>query len=237
MSLVNVLAQAAKEMGLTLSDEQLARFVLYARLLKEWNKKINLTSIVEEEEIAVKHFADSLTCVRYLDRGEKVIDIGTGAGFPGLPLRIYDSSLRLSLLDSLNKRMNFVEEIVKTLGLDGVEILRGRAEEYGIKPQYREMYDCAVTRAVAHISVLYEYSLPFVRLGGRVICMKGPEVEAEVEEAQGALKILGGEILAADKVKLPCSDIVHTLVVIRKIRATPEKYPRSPGKPEKNPLR
>ena len=212
--------------------------MLYKELLVEWNQKINITSIEDEEEIDIKHFLDSLTPLKtgLIKKGVKVIDIGTGGGFPGLPLKIVVDSMNLVLLDSLMKRINFLDEVINNLKLDNAITIHGRAEDYGQDKLYREKFDIAISRAVASLDTLCEYSLPFVKVGGYFIAMKGKNVEEELEESKKAVSLLGGELVDKLLVEIPKSDIVHSLIIFKKISETPTKYPRQAGKPKKKPL-
>ncbi len=235
---IEVLSKGIKELNLELTDEQKSKFSLYKNLLTEWNKKINITTITEDDEVDIKHFLDSLTSmVTGLFEGNKsVIDIGTGGGFPGVPLKIMNEQLNVSLLDSLNKRIIFLNEVISQLELKKIMAIHGRAEELGLKPEYREKYDICISRAVASLSILSEYCIPFVKVGGHFISMKGPEVDEEIEESKNAIKLLGGKVVEKKIIKIPQSDIVHSLIVIEKIKQTPLKYPRGGGKPRKSPL-
>lgn len=209
----------------------------YKELLLEWNEKINITRITEEDEVYVKHFLDSLSLfkTKYLEGEKSLIDIGTGGGFPGLAAKIYNKNLDVTLLDSLNKRLIFLDEVIKELKLDKVSTIHGRAEELGRDSEFREKYDIATSRAVANLSTLLEYDLPFVKVGGYFISMKGPEYVEEVKNAKNALKTLGGQIEEIVEIKLPM-DITHYLIVIKKVKETPSKYPRGGGKPKNKPL-
>ena len=203
-------------------------FEKYMHLLLEWNEKINLTAITEPEEIKIKHFEDSLTCLKsgYIKDGDKVVDVGTGAGFPGLPVKIENNSIKLTLMDSLNKRINFLKEVSKNLNLDA-ECIHIRAEEAGKNKLYREHYDVAVSRAVARLCVLAEYCLPLVKKGGYMLAMKGKDVEAELDEAKPLIKLLGGSVREVQLHTLSDEEITHSIVVIEKICETPSKYPRN----------
>lgn len=212
------------------------KFAVYMELLREWNEKINLTAITDEEGILVKHFFDSCSISEFLDNNSKIIDIGTGAGFPGLPLKIVNDTLNLTLVDSLNKRINFLNEVKNKLGLKNVETVHGRAEDVGIDNKYREKYDFAVSRAVAELRILVEYLLPLVKVGGKVIAMKGPNIDEEVENAKKAVKLLGGEIERIESFRLGNTDNERTVIIIKKIKNTESKYPRKAGIPRKNPL-
>ena len=228
--------------GIPLSPEALARFDRYAELLCEWNEKINLTAITAPEEIVTKHFLDSLLLLQSAqpERGASLIDVGTGAGFPSLPCKLARDDLRVTLLDSLNKRVLFLQEVTRELGLaEGnaapVECVHFRAEEAGQAPDYREQYDLATARAVAHLRELSEYCLPFVKAGGRFVALKGADVEQELAEAKPAIKLLGGQVERVDEKKLPDGS-GRSLIAIRKISQTSTKYPRSAAKMKKQPL-
>lgn len=232
------LKKAAKQLNIDLSEEQVNQFVTYMDLLLKWNEKVNLTAITEENDIITKHFVDSISCIlsnRILD-GNSLIDVGTGAGFPGIPLKIVRNSLRVTLLDSLNKRVHFLNEVIDELKLSGIQAVHARAEDAGANGEYRETYDAAISRAVANLAVLVEYALPFVKVGGYFIAMKGPDVEEEIKQSKKAINILGGEINELKSIRLPFTDISHSLVIIRKVSKCPTKYPRKAGKPSKNPL-
>ena len=226
-------ARALKE-EISLSPKQLDQFELFYNMLIETNKSMNLTAITDEDEVIEKHFIDSLTILKYFENNKKVIDVGTGAGFPGIPISIMRKDLNFTLLDSLNKRILFLNEVVNTLKLDNVKNVHGRAEEFA--KNHREIYDYATSRAVANLSTLTEYLLPFVKIGGKCICMKGPDADNEIENAKFAIKELGGKISFVDKICLPNSDISRTIVIIDKIKDTPKKYPRKAGTPSKQPL-
>lgn len=234
----SVFINSLKELGLVLSNDALQKYEIYKDMLVEWNKKFNITTITEEDEIYIKHFCDSLSLVntKLFDDKKRVIDIGTGGGFPGLVLKIYNEELDMTLMDSLNKRIVFLNEVIKELKLSNVKAIHARAEELGVSNEHREKYDIAVSRAVASLNTLSEYCLPFVKVGGYFIAMKGPDVKEEVEESKNAIKLLGGELERIEDIKLPFLDITHTLIIIKKVKQTPNKYPRQQGKPKKNPL-
>ncbi|NLK42950.1 MAG: 16S rRNA (guanine(527)-N(7))-methyltransferase RsmG [Tissierellia bacterium] len=238
MDNIETLLKGVRELNIELNERQVNNFIKYKNLLKEWNKKINITAITEDDEIDIKHFLDSLTPVTtgLFDRNISVIDIGTGGGFPGLPLKVYNEELKVTLLDSLNKRITFLKEVIESLELDNIEAIHGRAEELGRMENYRNQYDISISRAVASLNTLSEYCIPFVKLGGYFISMKGPDVEDELKEAEKAIKTLGGKIVNVESINIPQSDITHSLIIIEKIKETPTKYPRAGGKPKKNPL-
>lgn len=224
------------KLGITLSEIQLKQFYNYMNLLIEWNKKINLTAITEPDEIILKHFVDSLTISKYISDGTKVVDVGTGAGFPGIPLKIVRQDVDITLLDSLQKRTNFLDEVINELNLEKITTIHSRVEDFGKNKKYREEFDIATSRAVANLSTLSEYLLPLVKVGGKVISMKGSLIEEELENSKNAIKILGGKIERVDEFDLPNSDISRNIVLIDKIKETPNKYPRKAGEPSKKPL-
>lgn len=238
MNSTDILKLGGKEIGLDIDEKMIDRFYKFKDLLIEWNKKINLTGITDENEIMIKHFLDSLTCIitGAIRKDSKIIDVGTGAGFPGIPLKIYYENLNVTLLDSLNKRIKYLQTVCEELELDQVEFLHGRAEDYANQEDYREKYDIAVARAVADLSILSEYCLPYVKVNGYFIALKGPKAYEEVKKAKQAVNLLGGEIMETLDVKLPFGDNQHTLVIVRKIKPTPKKYPRKAGTPTKKPL-
>jgi 16S rRNA (guanine527-N7)-methyltransferase len=221
-----------------LNPTQLGQFERYEQELLAWNARFNLTAIREVEKIRLKHFLDSLSCACVLREGapERLIDVGTGAGFPGLPLKIWNPALRLTLVESVGKKLQFCQHVSADLGLEGVTTLQARAEVLGQQPPQREAYDVAVARAVAILPVLAEYLLPLVRVGGTVIAMKGESAPAEVHTAEHALRVLGGRVQKLLPVTLPGVAEERYLVVIEKVAATPPNYPRRPGIPAKLPL-
>ena len=228
--------QRLKEFNIEINEEQIKSFEKYMNLLLEWNEKINLTAITQPEEVKLKHFVDSLTVLKYINDDDKVIDIGTGAGFPGIPLKIMKKNAKITLLDSLNKRINFLNIVIETLNLRNIQAIHGRAEEIARNKLYREKYDVAVSRAVANLSTLSEYMLPFVKVGGKCICMKGANVNEEIEKAKNAIKELGGEIERVDNFYLSDNDNERNIIIIRKVKETSSKYPRKAGTPSKEPL-
>lgn len=238
MTNIDILLKGIDNLDLKLTEKDKKRFSNYKELLKEWNEKINITTITEDNEIDIKHFLDSLTCLSLdLFEGDKtVIDIGTGGGFPGIPLKIMKENLDITLLDSLNKRIIFLNEVIENLGLKKIKAVHGRAEELSRQGEYREKFSIAISRAVASLDTLSEYALPFVKVGGHFIAMKGPDIEEELKLSENAIKLLGGNVVETKIITLPQSDIVHSLIVIEKIRQTSQKYPRGGGKPRKSPL-
>jgi 16S rRNA methyltransferase gidB len=215
--------------------KNIEKFYKYMQLLLEWNEKINLTTIVEPEQIIVKHFLDSLTIKKYIEDEKNIIDVGTGAGFPGVPLAI-ETENNVTLLDSLNKRINFLNDVKEKIGLENVVTVHSRAEDAAKDKKYRECFDYAVSRAVAPMNVLLEYLLPFVKVGGKVICMKGPNVKEEMDNSEKVAKILGGKIEKVEELEIPEIDMKRTVVIVKKIEKTSSKYPRKAGTPSKEPL-
>ena len=205
-------------------------------LLIEKNKVMNLTGITEPREVILKHFIDSLTILKYIDKNSSVIDVGTGAGFPGVPLKIAENSLEMTLLDSLNKRINFLNEVIENTSLNNIKTIHGRAEEFGKNTEYREKYDISTSRAVAPLNILLEYMMPFIKVGGKCICMKGGNCEDEIEDTKNAIRILGGELEKIEKFNLPNSDNNRTILIIKKVKKTESQYPRNAGIPRKKPL-
>jgi len=238
MSFRDEMVQAAAAYGISLSDRQLEQFEQYFVLLMNWNQKMNLTAITEPHEVAVKHMIDSLSVydAALFPVGLRLIDVGTGAGFPGIPLKILRPDLRLTLLDSLNKRVRFLETVVQELGLKDVVCLHARAEEAARQKIYREQFDMAVSRAVARLPVLAEYTLPFVKSGGIFAAMKGMKYQEEADAATHAIRVLGGGAMRLAPVKLPGLEDVRAVIYIEKKGKTPAAYPRKAGIPEKNPL-
>ena len=227
-----------EEMAIDLTDHQMQQFEKYYELLVEWNKKINLTSITEKEEVYVKHFYDSITAAPYFDFTQEltICDVGAGAGFPSIPLKICFPHLKVTIVDSLNKRINFLNTLAAALELSDVAFYHDRAEIFGKNEKFRHKFDVVMARAVAKTSVLSEFCLPLVRTKGTFIAMKGSNVEDELKEAQDALEILGGEIDSIKTFSLPDDSGIRNIVFINKNRKTPKKYPRKPGVPAKNPL-
>ena len=230
------------ELDITLSDSQVEQFVTYYEILIEKNQVMNLTAITDFDEVLKKHFVDSLSLVKAYDLGSvetevSLIDIGTGAGFPGIPLKIAFPDMKVTLMDSLNKRVDFLNEVNAVLKLDGINAIHGRAEDFAKPDQLREKYDLCVSRAVANLSTLSEYCLPYVKVGGKFISYKSEKSAEEMDEAGNAIDILGGKIQAQITFMLPDSDIYRNLVVIEKISETPQKFPRKAGTASKKPLR
>ncbi|AKL97368.1 ribosomal RNA small subunit methyltransferase G [Clostridium aceticum] len=238
MTLATLLKEGSKELGIELSEKQIDQLLTYKDILLEWNKKMNLTAIEDEQEVIIKHFLDSISCIKVqqLKNNGKAIDVGTGAGFPGIPLKVIFPQLKVTLLDSLNKRINFLKEVCLQLELEDMEFVHGRAEDFGQDKGHREVYDYAVARAVAPLNILVEYCLPFVKVGGFFVCQKGKALDEELLEGKRAIEVLGGKVVDQQHITLPFSDITHSILVIEKIKQIPTKYPRKAGKPSKNPL-
>ena len=225
------------EIGLEFTEEQLDKFFKYMNLLLEWNEKINLTAITEPKEVILKHFIDSLTISKYIENNKTLADVGTGAGFPGIALKIYRSDLKITLVDSLNKRINFLNEVIKELDLKEIKTVHSRIEDFGKNKEYREKFDYTTARAVANLSVLSEYLIPIAKIDGKCICMKGSNIEEELNTSKNAIKILGGKIQKIEEFNLPKSDITRNVIIIKKLKNTPAKYPRKAGIPAKEPLK
>ena len=232
------LKKFAAEIKIELDMEQLEKFEIFYRMVVEWNEKINLTAITEPREFILKHLIDSLTIFdekNFFDV-KKIIDVGTGAGFPGIPIKIFQPNLEIFLLDSLKKRVEFLKKVVAELNLKNVECLHGRAENFAREKIFREQFDLATSRAVARLNILAEYCLPFVKIGGKFLAMKGKNFHEEISEAKNAVKILGsGEINFSEK-KLPTLPDIRAIISAEKIKSTPKKFPRSAGTPTKKPL-
>lgn len=237
----NGLAKLKNDMimfGVELHDQQLEQFVQYYELLMKWNSFMNLTAITDFDEVCTKHFVDSISLCRVVDCSQSlsVIDVGTGAGFPGIPLKVVFPDLKITLLDSLEKRVKFLNEVAGRLCLDNVDTIHGRAEDFAVPEGLREKFDVCVSRAVASLSVLLEYCLPYVKVGGLFVAYKSEKAEEEFMNAKCAMNILGGELEVQEKFVLPSSDMNRNLFVVRKIKPTPTEYPRRAGIPSKKPL-
>lgn len=237
MNIKDIVTRGCAELGVDIDENRADMLVKYAELLKERGRHVNLTAITDDEGIAVKHFLDSLTALCTGKVGTKVIDVGTGAGFPGLVLKTARPGISLALLDSLNKRINFLKDTAAELGINsGIEFIHGRAEDLGVSALYREKFDTAVSRAVANMRVLAEWCLPFVKPGGYFLALKGPLASKELEDARRAIYILGGEVEDIFEARIPFTELEHKIIIIKKVRRTPSKYPRKPGIAAKNPI-
>lgn len=227
-----------EQLRIFLDEKQIQQFIEYYEILVEWNKVMNLTAITDYEEVIAKHFLDSLALVKVCDLSgkKKVIDIGTGAGFPGIPLKIAFPELEIVLLDSLNKRIKFLNEVIEKLGLKNIRTIHGRAEDFAKQKEYRESFDLCVSRAVANLSTLSEYCLPYVKIEGNFIPYKSGKIDEEISQGEKAIKILGGKISQIDKFQLVDTDMERSFVVIKKEKNSPKKYPRKAGMPSKEPL-
>lgn len=234
----DLLVDGCSEFGVMLTNTQIDQFIKYFEILVDWNKVMNLTGITEFNEVLVKHFVDSLAVAKILDMENvnSVIDVGTGAGFPGIPLKITFPHMKITLLDSLKKRIGFLDEVIGQLGLKDIETIHGRAEEYAKQKSYRETYDLCVSRAVANLATLTEYCIPYVKVEGKFIPYKSGKIDEELANSEKAVKILGGNISDIKKFCLPSSDIERSFIIIDKIKKTPGKYPRKAGLPNREPL-
>lgn len=239
MDFYNLMNIACHKEGLTFERDKYDKFIIYKDMIKEWNEKVNLTAITEDEEIIKKHFIDSIKSYRFepLNNCRNLIDIGTGAGFPGIPLKIMRPDLEVVLLDSLNKRVNFLNEVINRLGLIGIKAIHGRAEDFARENNYRENFDVAISRAVANMSVLSELCIPFVKNGGYFVAMKGPSVDEEINEGKKAVETLGGSIENIIEVDIEDTDLKHNLVIVKKVKDTPKVYPRKAGTASKKPIK
>lgn len=228
------LIEKADKINIKINDEKADKFYKYMNMLLEWNEKINLTAITDPKDIILKHFIDSATILKYIEKNKDIIDVGTGAGFPGIPLNILKDDNKYILIDSLNKRINFLNETINTLKLENIQTVHSRIEDFA--KNNREKYDIATSRAVAPLNILLEYLIPLVKVGGICICMKGSNLSEEVENSKKSLDVLGGKIENIEKIMLPDSDIVRNIIIVRKIKQTSTKYPRKAGIPSKEPI-
>lgn len=234
---MNKLRDALKQWNIDIADIELEKFNKYYELLITWNEKMNLTSITDKDEVIYKHFVDSIALIKYVDISDKyILDVGTGAGFPGIPLKIISPNAKIVLLDSLAKRVNFLNEVINELGLDNITAVHGRAEDFANNISYREKFDIVTSRAVANLSTLSEYCIPFVKLNGQFIPYKSGNVDEEIINAKKALGILGGKISVVEKFIPPNTDFDRSLIFIDKCKKTSKQYPRKAGTPSKNPL-
>lgn len=233
-----ILLEGAKELGITLTENQIDQFMQYKALLLEWNKKMNLTAITEDMEVITKHFLDCMTINQVIDMSKikNLIDIGTGAGFPGMVIKIVFPHIKVTLVDSLNKRLNFLKEVIFELKLDKIECIHSRAEDLGKKKDFREHFDICASRAVANLAVLSEYTLPFVKVEGYLIALKGQNIEEEIEQGKKAIHLLGGILEEVVDATVPTTDLNHKIAKVKKIKITPKQYPRKAGEPTKVPL-
>jgi len=233
--LENLLISGTKELGTDLDSDQINKFFIYFYELKKWNKKVNLTAITEDKEIITKHFLDSLLLQKaFTFLRESVIDIGTGAGFPGLPLKIISPDIKLTLLESTKKKTEFLIHLKTMLNLPDIDVIPARAEDIG--REKRECFDVSVSRAVAPLNVLAEYALPLIKMGGKFLALKEEKTDDEIENSKNALHLLGGALIKIIKANLPGTDIIRSIVIIEKASKTPDKFPRRPGMPKKRPL-
>lgn len=239
MEFFEVLNDACSNEGLPFDEDKYNKLIKYKDMLKEWNEKMNLTAITDDDGIIKKHFIDSLKIFRFskLKNFKRIIDVGTGAGFPGIPMKIIMPEMEIVLLDSLNKRISFLNEVINSLNLEGITAVHGRAEDFARESSYRESFDAAVSRAVANLSVLSELCLPYVKKNGYFIALKGPAVEEEIAEAGRAIKVLGGQIEINIPVTVEGTELNHNLVVVNKINHTPKEYPRKAGIVAKKPIK
>ena len=231
-----ILFDGAKKLGIEMDNDKADKLIKYAQMLVEWNEKINLTAITDKEGIATKHFLDSMSATVTGKLKGKVIDVGCGAGFPGLVLKIVCPEIELVLFDSLKKRITFLDEVIKELGLSGVKTVHMRAEDGGKSPELRAGFDTVVSRAVANMGVLSEWCIPFLKEGGYFLALKGPAAEDEIKSAKRGISILGGEVEEIMDIEIPFTDLSHKIVIVKKVRQTPMKYPRKPGIATKNPV-
>ena len=232
----DLIINGSRQLDILLDDVQVDKLMEYARLLVEWNEKINLTAITDDEGIVTKHFLDSLTAIKTGYVKGKVIDVGTGAGFPGLVLKIAKPEIKLTLLDSLNKRINFLKDVCEKVDINDVEFVHLRAEDGGKNRDYRGQFDTVVSRVVANLTVLSEWCIPFLKQGGYFLALKGPLAEQEVKDAKRAIKILGGQIEDIVEAEIPFTELKHNIIVIKKVGQTPLKYPRKPAIATKTPI-
>ena len=238
MDYYNLIEASCRSVNLEFDEEKYSQFVEYKNLIQEWNEKINLTAITDDEGIMKKHFMDSIKVFNFdgLRDAQSVIDIGTGAGLPGIPMKIVRPGMKVVLLDSLMKRVNFLNEVIAKLGLEDIKAIHGRAEDYG-KAEYRECFDVAVSRSVANMTLLTELCMPFVKVGGYFVAMKGPGADSEIEDAKAAIAMLGGKLEQVIEVSIEESDLKHNLVIVKKIKPTQQQFPRKPGAAAKKPLK
>ncbi len=239
MEFFDIMSSAAKDVGIELTQKQYEQFIKYMRLVQEWNEKINLTAITEDEEFVKKHFIDCIKAFKSeaIKNANTIIDVGTGAGFPGVPIAILHNNAKITLLDSLNKRINFLNTVVRELGLNNVTTIHSRAEDGARKPELREKFDVATSRAVANMAVLSEFCMPYVKKSGHFVALKGPSIDEELKNGTNAIKILGGELKNIIEVSIEDTDLRHNIVEIIKVNNCPKAYPRKAGTVNKKPLK
>ena len=239
MKFFDLMKAAANDVNLELTETQYEQFIKYMRLVQEWNEKINLTAITEDEEFIKKHFIDCMKAFKSdaIRNAKTIIDVGTGAGFPGMPIAILHPNAHITLLDSLNKRINFLNIVVRELGLKNVTTIHSRAEDGARKPELREKFDIATSRAVANMAVLSELCMPYVKKGGYFVALKGPSIDEELENGSNAIKILGGELKEIIEVSIEETDLKHNIVEVKKVKECPKTYPRKAGTVNKKPLK
>ena len=230
------LDQQARKIDIMLSEEQLQKFYKYMKLLLEWNEKINLTAIIEPKEIILKHFIDSLSIIKYIKNKNSLVDVGTGAGFPGIPIKIVLPEIKVILIDSLNKRITFLNEVISQLDLKYIEAVHSRVEDFARNKEYREKFDVATARAVAQLPIILEYLIPLTKVKGNIICMKGNKIDEEIKKSKKAISVLGGNLEKKDNFYLPDTDIERNIIIVNKVEKTSSKYPRKAGIPSKNPI-
>ncbi|WP_300379713.1 16S rRNA (guanine(527)-N(7))-methyltransferase RsmG [Clostridium sp.] len=239
MEFFQLMKEASLEVGLELTEVQYNQFMKYMRLLQEWNEKVNLTAITEDKEVVKKHFIDCIKAFKSeaIKSAKTIIDVGTGAGFPGIPIAIMNPNVKVTLLDSLNKRINFLNLVVRELGLKNIVTIHSRAEDGANNKELREAFDVATSRAVANMSVLSEFCIPYVKINGYFVALKGPAIEEELKDGQKAIEVLGGELKNKIEYDIEESDLNHNIVEIRKVRKCPKIYPRKAGTVNKNPIK
>ena len=220
---------------LTVSKDSYEKYFKYMKNVLEWNTKINVTAVRDEENFIIKHYIDSLVISKYVEGNPRVIDIGTGAGFPGVPVKLYNEDMDITLIDSINKKLNVIRESIKDLDLKNIEIIHSRAEDLAVKEGYRESFDVATTRAVSNLSTILEYMMPFIKVGGIAVCMKGPNYQEELDSARNAIKVLGGKLEIIENFNIN-TEYERNIIIIKKVLKTPNKYPRSGNKPLKEPI-
>ena len=239
MQYFDLMKSACDNIGMDFNEEKYEKFITYKNLLQEWNEKINLTAITEDEEVIKKHFIDCIKAfsTEEFKNAKTVIDVGTGAGFPGLPIAIMRDDVEVTLLDSLNKRINFLDTVARAIKLENITTIHSRAEDGARQKDLRESFDIATSRAVANMAVLSEFCLPYVKVGGHFIALKGPMINEELDESRSAIGTLGGKVVAVVEVNIEGTDLKHNLVIIKKVKETPKTYPRKAGTITKKPLK